>query len=127
MTSIKLALISTLALLFVPSSALCGAATPPKAYAVVEIKVTDAQAYKQYIHAVTPVVTQFRGKYIVRGGTVIPLEGKAPAGRVVIIEFPSLALAKSFEDSPQYLKIAPLRHRASRSRLFLVEGSPEAQ
>lgn len=95
-----------------------------KAYAVAEINVTDPEAYKQYIHAVTPVVAQFGGKYLVRAGTVVPLEGDAPAGRVVIIEFPSLATAKSFEASPEYLKIAPLRQRASRSKLFLVEGSP---
>ena len=64
------------------------------------------------------------GEILVRAGTVVPLEGEAPTGRFVIIEFPSLAIAKSFEASPQYLEIAPLRQKASRSRLFLVEGSP---
>lgn len=44
-----------------------------------------------------------------------------------VIEFPSMAVAKSFEASPKYLKIAPLRQRASRGRVFLVEGSPQPQ
>lgn len=49
----------------------------------------------------------------------------APRGRYIVIEFPSLAVAKEFEASPEYLKIAPLRQRASRGRVFLVEGAPQ--
>ncbi len=109
----------------VGTEALCRPAVAPKGYAIAEINVTDRDAYKEYLNAVTPVVAQFGGKYLVRAGTVVPLEGEAPTGRVVIIEFPSLAIAKSFEASPRYLAIAPLRQRASRSRIFLVEGSPQ--
>jgi uncharacterized protein (DUF1330 family) len=122
----KLALTSALALILaiLAARALCTPAVAPKAYAIAEINVTDPDAYKQYVNAVTPVVAHFGGKYLVRAGAVVPLEGEAPTGRFVIIEFPSLAIAKSFETSPQYQEIAPLRQRASRSRLFLVEGSP---
>lgn len=100
-------------------------AIAPKAYAIAEISVTDPDAYKQYAAAVTPIVTQFQGRYLVRAGTIVPLEGEAPTGRFIVIEFPSLAMAKSFKASPQYLAIAPLRQRASRTRLFLAEGSPQ--
>ncbi len=100
-------------------------AAPPKGYAVAEIAVKNPVAYKKYLAAVTPVVTQFGGKYLVRAGRVIPLEGQAPAGRFIVIEFPSLAVAQQFEDSPQYKAIAPLRKKASRTRLFLVEGASE--
>jgi uncharacterized protein (DUF1330 family) len=126
LTRKKLAWVSSLAVIvaIVAAKALCTPTVVPKAYAVAEINVTDPEAYKQYLEAVTPIVAQFGGKYLVRAGTVIPIEGKAPTGRVVIIEFQSLASAQLFEASPQYLKIAPLRQRASRSRLFLVEGSP---
>lgn len=122
----KLALISALAVILaiVAARALCAPTAAPKGYAIAEINVTDPEAYKQYVTAVTPIVAHFWGKYLVRAGTVVPLEGEAPTGRVRVIEFLSLAIAKSFEASPQYLEIAPLRQRASRSRLFLVEGSP---
>ena len=100
-------------------------AVTPKAYGIAEISVTDPNAYKQYLAAVSPVVAQFEGKYIVRAGTVVPVEGDAPTGRYVVIEFPSLAKAKAFEASPQYLAIAPLRQRASHGRIFLVEGSSQ--
>ncbi|MGH9518273.1 MAG: DUF1330 domain-containing protein [Terriglobales bacterium] len=42
-----------------------------------------------------------------------------------MIEFPSLAVARKVESSPQYRAIAPLRQKASRSRLFLAEGAPQ--
>jgi uncharacterized protein (DUF1330 family) len=51
------------------------------------------------------------------------VEGDAPAGRIVVIEFVSLAAAQSFEDSAEYQAVAALRHKAARSRLFLVEGT----
>lgn len=103
------------------------AATPPKGYAVAEIAVTKPAAYKDYVAAVTPVVAQFGGKYIVRAGRVIPLEGQAPTGRFIVIEFPTLAVAQQFENSPQYKAIAPLRKKAARTRLFLVEGAAETE
>ncbi len=101
------------------------AADQPKGYAVAEISVTNPVAYKEYLAAVTPVAAQFGGRYLVRAGRVIPLEGLAPTGRFVVIEFPSLAVAQQFEDSPQYKAIAPLRKKAARTRLFLVEGAAE--
>ena len=101
-------------------------AAPRKGYAVAEITVTDSVAYQKYLAAVTPVVAQFGGRYLVRAGSVIPLEGKAPTGRFIVIEFASLAVAQGFENSSQYKAIAPLRKKAARTRLFLVEGTGDA-
>lgn len=95
-----------------------------RAYAVAEITVTNPVAYRKYLAAVTPVVKQFGGRYLVRAGKIVPIEGHAPTGRFIIIEFPSLAAAEKFESSPQYRAIAPLRQRAARTRLFLAEGAP---
>ena len=97
----------------------------PKGYSIAEINVTDAEAYKQYVAAVSPIVAHFEGKYLVRAGAIVPLEGEAPTDRFIVIEFPSLAIAKAFEASPEYRAIVPLRLKASRSRVFLVEGSPQ--
>ena len=95
----------------------------PKAYAIAEITVTDPVAYKKYIAAVSPVVAHFGGTYIVRGGKSIPVDGNPVIGRFVVIEFKNLAAATNFENSAEYQAIAPLRQRASHSRIFLVEGS----
>jgi uncharacterized protein (DUF1330 family) len=94
-----------------------------KGYVVAEVTVIDPDAYKQYAAAVVPIVTKFGGRYLVRGGQTVAVEGDPPAGRVVVIEFESLGAARAFEDSAEYRDIAPLRQKAARSRVFLVEGT----
>ncbi len=95
----------------------------PKGYVIAEINVTDSETYKSYVAAVGPLVAHFGGKYVVRGGQIIAVEGDPPTGRFVVIEFESLAAARSFEDSPEYRAIAPLRLKSARSRVFLVGGA----
>jgi uncharacterized protein (DUF1330 family) len=97
----------------------------PKGYVIAEITVTDAEAYGRYVAAVGPLVAHFGGKYVVRGGQTISVEGDPPTGRFVVIEFDSLASARSFEDSREYQAIAPLRWKSARSRVFLVEGASQ--
>jgi uncharacterized protein (DUF1330 family) len=103
-------------------SYLRAAAVAPKGYVIAEITVTDSEAYKQYAASVQPIAAKFGGKYLVRGGQTVAEEGEPPGGRIVVIEFDSLAAARSFEDGPDYQAIAPLRRKAARSRVFLVEG-----
>jgi len=98
------------------------ATVAPKGYVVAEITVTDTEAYKQYAAAVPPIAAKFGGRYLVRGGQTVAVEGEPPAGRIVVIEFDSLAAARSFEQSAEYQAVAPLRRQAARSRLFLAEG-----
>jgi uncharacterized protein (DUF1330 family) len=94
-----------------------------KAYVIGEVNVTDPQTYKSYAEKTSPIVAKFGGIYIARGGQTVPVEGAAPAGRIVVIEFPSLAAAKAFEASAEYLKVAPIRQRSSTGRFFIVEGT----
>jgi uncharacterized protein (DUF1330 family) len=93
-----------------------------KGYVIAEITVTDPEAYKSYVAAVGLLVAHFGGKYVVRGGQIIAVEGDPPIGRFAVIEFDSLTAARSFEDSAEYQAIAPLRRKSARSRVFLVEG-----
>jgi len=119
----RFTVIAAVILTAIACSLIRAAALAPKGYVIAEITVTDAEAYKQYAAAVAPVVAKFGGKYIVRGGQTVAVEGDAPAGRIVVIEFVSLAAAQSFEDSAEYRDVADLRHKAARSRVFLAEGT----
>jgi uncharacterized protein (DUF1330 family) len=98
------------------------AASAAKGYVIAEITVIDAEAYKQYAAAVPSIASKFGGKYLVRGGKTVAIEGARPEGRIVVLEFDSLAAAQSFENSADYQAIAPLRQKAARSRVFLAEG-----
>lgn len=95
----------------------------PKAYVIGEVNVTDPDTYKTYAAKTSPIVAKFGGIYIARGGRSVPVEGAAPAGRIVVIQFPSLAAAQAFEGSAEYLKVAPIRQRSSTGRFFIVEGT----
>ena len=93
------------------------------AYLMGEIEVTDPAGYEDYRKQVLAVVTKYGGRFIVRGGTVEPLEGGWSPKRVVALEFPSMQQARNFYRSPEYAPLIALRQKASRGKLILVEGA----
>ena len=97
-------------------------AAVPKAYLIAEIEVVNPEPYKAYVAAAGPIVAAYGGKYLVRGGAAEALEGAPPAGRMVIVEFPSMAEAKRFYDSPEYTEVRQGRIENAVSRFILVEG-----
>jgi uncharacterized protein (DUF1330 family) len=97
-------------------------ATAPKAYLVAEIEVVNPDPYKAYVAAAGPLVAAYGGKYLVRGGAAEALEGAPPAGRMVLVEFPSMAEAKRFYDSPEYTEVRQGRIENAVSRFILIEG-----
>ena len=122
---VMLAVVAAVALAAAGLPYLHAAAMASKGYVIAEITVTDPDAYKQYAATVAPIAAKFGGKYLVRGGQTVAVEGDPPGGRIVVIEFDNLAAARAFEDSSDYQAVAPLRHKAARSRVFLVEGVPQ--
>lgn len=116
------ALLVSLCIAAVGVDAFAADARTPKGYAIAEISVTDAEAYKPYVAAVSPMVEKFGGKYLIRGGDAVAVEGEAPAGRLVVLEFPSLDAARAFYDSDEYQAILPLRLKSAASRVFFIEG-----
>lgn len=93
------------------------------AYVFGEIEVTDPATYEEYRKQVLPVVTQYGGKFIVRGGKIEALEGGWAPKRFVALEFPSLEQARKWYHSPEYAPLIALRQKASRGKLILVEGA----
>jgi uncharacterized protein (DUF1330 family) len=93
------------------------------AYVIGEIEVTDPATYEEYRKQVMAVVTKYGGKFIVRGGKVDSKEGGWNPKRIVVLEFPSLAQAQKWYDSPEYAPLIKLRQKASKGRLIIVEGA----
>lgn len=94
------------------------------AYIVVDCEVTDPAKYEQYKELAPPAIARYGGRYLVRGGASAVLEGDWQPKRVVILEFPSLAAAKEFYDSPEYRAARDVRTNAARMNLVAVEGVP---
>ena len=52
-----------------------------------------------------------------------PKEGGWTPKRIVVLEFPSMAQAQKWYDSPEYAPLIKLRQKASKGKLILVEGA----
>ncbi|MCW2236308.1 DUF1330 domain-containing protein [Azospirillum canadense] len=93
------------------------------AYIIADVKVTDTAAYERY-KALTPnAITKNGGRFLARGGQTEVLEGGWQPNRVVILEFPDMATARAFYDSPEYREAREARKDAADFKMILVEGA----
>jgi uncharacterized protein (DUF1330 family) len=92
------------------------------AYVIVQGVVTDAEQFEHYKPASGPTVTAAGGRYIVRGGTAVSLEGGAPPERTTILEFPTMEAAQAWYRSTEYQAARALRDGAAEMRLYVVDG-----
>ena len=94
----------------------------PPAYLVIEVDVTNADLYKQYLAKNAPLTARFGGRFIARGGKIDAFAGEPPK-RAVIAMFDSLDKAQAFRDSSEYKESIPLRDQASKYRAYIIEGA----
>ncbi len=92
------------------------------AYIVADIEITDPAAYETYRQQVPALIAAHGGRYLVRGGAVLVLEGDRQPGRQVILEFPDMAHLRAFYSSPQYKTLIAIRQGASHGSLLAIEG-----
>jgi uncharacterized protein (DUF1330 family) len=70
------------------------------AYVLVDIEVTDPAAYETYRKIAYPVIAEFDGKYLVRGGATEVREGDWKTNRLVVVEFESKRAQKRGTSRP---------------------------
>ena len=92
------------------------------AYLIVDIDVTDPGAYEEYRRLVPPLVAKYGGKYLVRGGASVTIEGDWTPKRLAVLEFESAEQAKQFYNSDDYEPVKQIRLKATNSNMVLVEG-----
>jgi uncharacterized protein (DUF1330 family) len=93
------------------------------AYMLIRVDADDPAQLKAYQTATPPIVEQYRGRFIVRGGASVTLEGPAETRRrLVVIEFPALSDAEAFYHSPEYAEARKLREGIGRFEFVAVEG-----
>jgi len=93
-------------------------------YVIVEITITDPVRYEEYKRLAGPTVSDFGGRYLVRGGPVTVLEGEGDPGRIVVLEFPSVARALEWHRSEAYAPARRIRDQCARTRMMVVESYP---
>ncbi len=91
-------------------------------YVIAQINVTDPKTYPDYVAMVQPIVEEFGGEFLVRGGRSESHEGTPPGDRNVVIRFPSYEAANNWYHSEAYAAAKALRMSASTSVQTIVEG-----
>lgn len=92
------------------------------AYLIARINVTDMDQYKKYIQLSPGIIEKFGGKFIVRGGDLVTLEGAEETGRVVLVEFPDSETAQAFYHSDEYQAAIKVRQHAADGQFIVVDG-----
>lgn len=92
------------------------------AYIIARVEVTDWERYQQYTKATPDAIARYGGKFIVRGGKIVTLEGEPEPRRLVVIEFPSLERVEEFYNSPEYSQVKELRAGAAIGQFLAVDG-----
>ena len=93
------------------------------AYVIADVEVTDPARYENYRKLTPGAIARYGGRFIARGGEVVPLEGGWQPSRIVLIEFPTLDAARTFYDSPEYREARDARAGAARMRMIAVGGT----
>jgi uncharacterized protein (DUF1330 family) len=92
-----------------------------KGYWIVQVDVSDPEAYKAYVAANAVAFRKYGAKFLVRGGTHETLEGKTRS-RNVVLEFKDYATALACYRSPEYAKAIALREGVAVADLLVIEG-----
>ena len=92
------------------------------AYVITQIEITDPETFETYRAQVPPVLEQYGGEFLARGGDMSVLEGDWPWPRVVVLKFPSMEQAKAWHASAEYEGPKALRQSASKGNMIVVEG-----
>jgi uncharacterized protein (DUF1330 family) len=92
------------------------------AYAIVAVEVYDIAEYLVHQQQLAPLLESAGARYLARGGEFRHYEGDDVAGRLMVVEFPSLDAMDEFYHSAAYRALRPQRDSCSRSRIVAVEG-----
>jgi len=93
-------------------------------FAIVNLIVTDAAAYRRYEKGFFPILKRHGGEFVTFDDAPDHLEGDAPrAGRMIIFRFPSAEKARNWYADPEYQALSEHRRAGTRLEfLTLVHG-----
>lgn len=93
------------------------------AYLVVDTLLDDPELYEAYKLRAKPLVEQFGGEYLARGGNMTLKETDLwTPTRLVLVKFTDADAANRFYDSPEYAKIRQISKKSARRTIVVLEG-----
>lgn len=94
----------------------------PKGYLVANIRIHDAEKFKEFAGMAGPAIKKYGGKILARGPSADRHEG-ALTGIVMMIEFESKQAAEAFYFSEEYNATKAVRLTCSDTDLMIIEGA----
>ena len=89
---------------------------------IANIAVTGPESYNSYTAQALAAIEAHGGRYLVRGGAHETMEGDWKPNRIVVLEFPDMATATGWYNSPEYQEIVGIRHASTTGSSILIEG-----
>jgi uncharacterized protein (DUF1330 family) len=92
-------------------------------YLIADTLLDNPEQYEEYKRRAKPLVEQYGGEYLARGGQLTLKETDlwSPT-RLVLIRFPDAESAARFYDSPEYQAILPISRQSARRTIVMLEG-----
>lgn len=90
-------------------------------YMIANYDIKDLATFQAYMGAAGPLAPKYGGKVIVFNLKAPAVEGK-PRSVMAIAEFPSLADAQRFYNSPEYTAAKKFRLAATEGTVIITEG-----
>ena len=84
----------------------------PPAYVITETNIIDQAAFNEFSPKVPATMQPFGGKYLIRGGRVVTLQGEAPQ-RFIVTAFDSMEKAQAGRDLAAWKALMPLREKGN--------------
>jgi uncharacterized protein (DUF1330 family) len=93
------------------------------AYFITNFTITDPGEYERFVGEAVPLIEAHNGKLLVADDSAVVIEGQSQDGRVVVIEFPSLAEADAWRSSAEYQAASEIRKSSTVTHsMFIVDG-----
>jgi uncharacterized protein (DUF1330 family) len=92
------------------------------AYVISELEILNHEAFETYRGLAADSIEKYGGRYLVRGGPSELVEGQPAPKILVIVEFPTMEIAKEWYNSSAYGVALKVRGKALDRRLVFVQG-----
>jgi uncharacterized protein (DUF1330 family) len=94
----------------------------PRGYMIGSYDIKDQAGFQRYLEAAGPIVSQYGGRVIVYNPNVTAIEGSTRSV-IAIAEFPSLAEAQRYYNSPEYTAARQFFARSTEGWRIITEGA----
>lgn len=93
------------------------------AFIIGQMQIHSRDWMEEYFSKIPDVVSRHEGRFRVRGGDPVRMEGESPVpDAAFIIEFPDRSHAEAFWNSPDFQALAILRRTGSKLNAILVDS-----